>query len=68
MVVEINGNNPNVQEDQVIINVSEWKSAMNQKLATKNKKVSNPFPQVELIYPENSTMIVIKANWEVTDA
>lgn len=68
MVVEINGHNPNVQEDQVIINVSEWKSAMNQKLATKNKKVSNPFPQVELIYPENSTMIVIKANWEVTDA
>jgi hypothetical protein len=68
MVVEINGNNPNIQEDQVIINVSEWKSAMNQKLATKNKKVSNPFPQVELIYPENSTMIVIKANWEVTDA
>jgi hypothetical protein len=68
MVVEINGNNPNVQEDKVIINVSEWKSAMNQKLATKNKKVSNPFPQVELIYPENSTMIVIKANWEVTDA
>ncbi len=68
MVVEINGDNPNVQEDQVIINVSEWKSAMNQKLATKNKKVSNPFPQVELIYPENSTMIVIKANWEVTDA
>lgn len=68
MIVEINGNNPNIQEDQVIINVSEWKSAMNQKLATKNKKVSNPFPQVELIYPENSTMIVIKANWEVTDA
>jgi hypothetical protein len=68
MVVEINGNNPNVQEDQVIINVSEWKSAMNQKLSAKNKKVSNPFPQVQLIYPENSTMIVIKANWEVTDA
>jgi hypothetical protein len=68
VIVEINGNNPNIQEDQVIINVSEWKSAMNQKLATKNKKVSNPFPQVELIYPENSTMIVIKANWEVTDA
>ena len=68
MVVEINGHNPNVQEDQVIINVSEWKSAMNQKLSAKNKKVSNPFPQVQLIYPENSTMIVIKANWEVTDA
>lgn len=68
MVVEISGNNPNIQEDQVIISVADWKNAMNQKLASKNKKVSNPFPELDLIYPENSATIIVKARWEIADA
>lgn len=68
MVVEINGENPNIQEDQVIINVADWKNAMNQKLSAKGKKVSNPFPEVNLIYPENSATIIVKARWEIDDA